>query len=42
MPTSTVPATLRLADWLEDTERRCPVTDNIKAASTVEVVIASA
>jgi len=28
------------AAWLEETERRCPVTDNIKAASAVEVVIA--
>ena len=27
------------AAWLEDTEKRCPVTDNIKAASSVEVVI---
>ena len=25
------------AAWLEETERRCPVTDNIKADTTVNV-----
>lgn len=28
------------AAWLEETERRCPVTDNIKAGTTVNVAIA--
>jgi len=27
------------ASWLEETERRCPVTDNIKADTTVNVSI---
>jgi uncharacterized OsmC-like protein len=29
-----------IASWLEDTEKRCPVTDNIKADTSVEVVMA--
>lgn len=28
------------AAWLEETEQRCPVTDNIKADTTVKVTIA--
>jgi len=30
----------QIASWLEDTEKRCPVTDNIKADTTVAVVMA--
>jgi uncharacterized OsmC-like protein len=29
-----------IASWLEDTEKRCPVTDNIKADTNVAVVMA--
>jgi uncharacterized OsmC-like protein len=29
-----------IASWLEDTEKRCPVTDNIKADTSVAVVMA--
>jgi uncharacterized OsmC-like protein len=28
-----------IASWLEDTEKRCPVTDNIKADTSVAVVM---
>jgi uncharacterized OsmC-like protein len=31
-----------MASWLEDTEKRCPVTDNIKADTSVAVVMATA
>jgi len=29
----------QIADWLEETEKRCPVTDNIKTGTHINVTV---